>query len=161
MNPTKPPVFCPWHGSWDGHPGGVEMELKKTEAPFTRKPMYWYGCPLCTETTPGARTENDAYIMATHRFTQPNLPLTLDELTELPQPWPLWIEYRGGLLLPCIMTDKAPQYNDEPAVYFIDERTDRAGGTWNYITFYGRFWRVWQRKPTPDEQKLTPFEEAG
>lgn len=64
----------------------------------------------------------------------------------------VWIETSGGMLCPAfidICKDCSQIRFYSPYFPTIDHRTD----AWFSVSFYGKYWRAWTRKPTLEQRK--------
>lgn len=140
-------IYCPYHGPHNGFANGCRMNLHGGSG-ADGSMFWWYECPCCDNRTPGAPTIDEATALARYRFEPAQEPLKLNELVSLERPYPLWIEYSNGVLLPVILTDhKLQHYDGRPAAHF------EPNGTWNLLSSYALYWRCWLRKPTDAERK--------
>lgn len=133
---------------------------------------YTWTCPKCYSSSPVViwdeekvkgmtEEEKRAYAReaALHRAEPENRPLTLEELiahcAKGRDAEPLWVEYdtvRDMALwvlanTPCGMDEK-----DIPSLaYWLKDE--------ELVSEYGKFWRCWPRKPTPERMAAAKWEE--
>ena len=121
--------------------------------------IYWYECRECNATGPTEKTPVEAFSAAIHRAEPENRPLTLEELkahcAKGRDAEPLWAELdtvRDMALwvlanTPCGMDEK-----DIPSLaYWLKDK--------DLVSEYGKFWRFWPRKPTPEQMAAEKWEE--
>ena len=121
--------------------------------------IYWYECRECNATGPTENTPVEAFSAAIHRAEPENRPLTLEELkahcAKGRDAEPLWAELdtvRDMALwvianTPCGMDEK-----DIPSLaYWLKDK--------DLVSEYGKFWRCWPRKPTPEQMEAEKWEE--
>ena len=121
--------------------------------------IYWYECWECNATGPTEKTPVEAFSAALHLAEPENKPLTLEELkahcAKGRDAEPLWVEYdtvRDMELwvlanTPCGMDEK-----DIPSLaYWLKDE--------ELVSEYGKFWRCWPRKPTPEQTATAKWEE--
>ena len=121
--------------------------------------IYWYECRECNATGPTEKTSVEAFSAASHRAEPENHPLTLEELkahcAKGRDAEPLWVEFDtvSDMALwvlantPCGMDEK-----DIPSLaYWLKDE--------ELVSEYGKFWRCWPRKPTPEQMTAAKWEE--
>lgn len=119
----------------------------------------WYYCSRCFSVGPVKGTPGEALSAALHRAEPEMRPLTLEELkahcAKGRDAEPLWVEYdtvRDMALwvlanTPCGMDEK-----DIPSLtYWLKDE--------ELVSEYGKFWRCWPRKPTPEQMAAAKWEE--
>lgn len=121
--------------------------------------IYWYECRECNATGPTEKTPVEAFSAALHRAEPENRPLTLEELkahcAKGRDAEPLWVEYdtvRDMALWVLANTPCGMDERDIPSLaYWLKDK--------DLVSEYGRFWRCWHRKPTPEQMAAAEWEE--
>ena len=121
--------------------------------------IYWYECRECNATGPTEKTPVEAFSAAIYRAEPENHPLTLEELkahcAKGRDAEPMWVEFDtvSDMALwvlantPCGMDEK-----DIPSLaYWLKDE--------DLVSEYGKFWRCWPRKPTPEQMAAEKWEE--
>ena len=121
--------------------------------------IYWYECRECNATGPTEKTHVEAFSAALHRAEPENRPLTLEELkahcAKGRDAEPLWVECDtvSDMALwvlantPCGMDER-----DIPSLaYWLKDK--------ELVSEYGKFWRCWPRKPSPEQMAAEKWEE--
>ena len=121
--------------------------------------IYWYECRECNATGPTEKTPVEAFSAAIYRAEPENHPLTLEELkahcAKGRDAEPMWVEFDtvSDMALwvlantPCGMDEK-----DIPSLaYWLKDE--------ELVSEYGKFWRCWPRKPTPEQMAAEKWEE--
>ena len=121
--------------------------------------IYWYECRECNATGPTEKTPVEAFSAAIYRAEPENHPLTLEELkahcAKGRDAEPMWVEFDtvSDMALwvlantPCGMDEK-----DIPSLaYWLKDE--------DLVSEYGKFWRCWLRKPTPEQMAAEKWEE--
>lgn len=148
---------------------GAEMNLEDNEDVLfglfaDEEKMYWYQCntPSCGIHSPATHTKVGAYrAAALARWQKPNRVLTLEEVLvtayddcNTEQETVMYLECREEYEGYAIVTDLE---TDGSKILF--EFSGIGGGCKLNEKYYGRLWRCWVRKPTPEEMANTPWEE--
>ena len=128
---------------------GAEMELKYVCG------EYFCLCAACESTSPARASKEAALSAALHRAEPEMRPLTLEEVkahcAKGPDVEPLWIEFsRKTTLSRWILVAPNIECN-EPAT------VTRYLDIWE--NDYGKTWRCWPRKPTPEQMAAEKWEE--
>lgn len=109
--------------------------------------IYWYECRECNATGPTEKTPVEAFSAALHRAEPENRPLTLNEVkTRCKRPLeadPLFLEFKreGNRCRWTLGT-----------IVKTLEATELTGD-------YGKSYRCWPRKPTPEQMQAEKWEE--
>lgn len=114
--------------------------------------IYWYECLECNATGPTEKTPVEAFSAALHRAEPENRLLTLGEAQQISsEDGGTWLEEKTSLGLAHITP--------------IDNQT---GAFYIYTFFakfplmaekYGKTWRCWTQKPTPEQMAAWKWEE--
>lgn len=114
--------------------------------------IYWYECRECNATGPTEKTPVEAFSAALHRAEPENRLLTLGEAQQISsEDGGTWLEEKTAWGLAHITP--------------IDNQT---GACYIYTFFakfplmaekYGKTWRCWSRKPTPEQMAAEKWEE--
>lgn len=134
MNETPKCPYC-----------GAEMML------IENKPnSAWYECLHCCANSPIEGTPEAAFTAALRRAEPENRVLTAEEATGSEDP--VWLETRKTLMITdvCIAADY--HYAE---VYTIGSRIPYL----LLLDSYGKLWRCWPRKPTPEQMEDAKWEE--
>lgn len=83
-----------------------------------------------------------------------NRVLTLAELA-LSAGTLVWIEDNNGDDEPCVHARMVTYWESKSHRIYFD-----GGRAWYADYTYGKTWRCWERKPTPEEMRETPWEEC-
>ena len=125
--------------------------------------IYWYECRECNATGPTEKTPVEAFSAALHRAEPEMRPLTLEEVLELVKDEDsiVYIESRRfggyGWYQPCAIIFDNSAEGQKNEIYFYEPGNDipefwlEAG--------YGKSWRCWSRKPTPEQMAAEKWEE--
>lgn len=138
--------LCPYCGEHNGHPDGVEMADME----------YWYRCPVCGCLTPLVTRKEDNLPTALRRFQPMQKPLTLDEVEDVCNDDPMYMEIATGADEIDGYWVRCPQY-DETTVDFLhfgQRRLDRRNAG-----EYSKTWRCWRTRPTDEERAAAKWEE--
>lgn len=131
---------------------GAELEVTHAfvnDATAAHKLVYTCFCRECGVYTPKRSTPEEALSAALHRAEPEMRPLTLEEAGESEDP--VWLEAMGKV---CIA-----QINLSPGENLVEYKTiGRGYAEYLYFGDYGKLWRCWPRKPTP-EQMAAEWEE--
>lgn len=114
--------------------------------------IYWYECRECNATGPTEKTPVEAFSAALHRAEPENRLLTLGEAQQISSEYGgTWVEEKTAWGLAHVTP--------------IDNQT---GACYIYTFFakfplmaeeYGKTWRCWSRKPTPEQMAAAEWEE--
>lgn len=144
---------------------GEKMALKVLEEQKNK----WnarYICNKCHSTGPYANecqeksyAEEVALAYTLHRAEPENRPLTLEELkahcAKGRDAEPLWVEYdtvRDMALWVLANTPNGMDEKDVPSLmYWLKDE--------ELVSEYGKFWRCWTQKPTPEQMAAAEWEE--
>ncbi len=137
---------------------GAELEVTHafvSDATAAHKLVYTCFCHECGVYTPKRSTPEEALSAALHRAEPEMRPLTLEELkahcAKGPDAEPLYIEFsRRTTLSRWILVSPNIECN-EPAT------VTRYLDIWEQD--YGKTWRCWPRKPTPEQMAAEKWEE--
>lgn len=113
--------------------------------------IYWYECWECNATGPTEKTPVEAFSAALHRAEPENRLLTLGEAQQISsEDGGTWLEEKTA----CGLAHITPIDNQTGACYIY--------------TFFGKFplmaekygksWRCWSRKPTPEQMAAEKWE---
>ena len=141
---------------------GAELEVTHAfvnDATAAHKLVYTCFCRECGVYTPKRPTPEEALSAALHRAEPENHPLTLEDLkahcAKGRDAEPLWVEFDtvSDMALwvlantPCGMDEK-----DIPSLaYWLKDK--------DLVSDYGKCWRCWPRKPTPEQMRAEKWEE--
>ena len=118
--------------------------------------IYWYECRECKATGPTEKTPVEAFSAALHRAEPEMRPLTLDEIYAKidDEDWNVvWIEGQDSQKAEPM----CPYYKEENKIVFCAPPFVRV---WEEtISRYGKSWRCWPRKPTPEQMAAEKWEE--
>lgn len=118
--------------------------------------IYWYECRECNATGPTENTPVEAFSAAIHRAEPEMRPLTLDEICAKidDEDWNVvWIEGPDSKKAEPM----CPYYKEENKIVFCAPPFVRV---WEEtISRYGKSWRCWPRKPTPEQMAAVEWEE--
>ena len=130
---------------------GAETRLNENN-----KGIYWYECRECNATGPTEKTPVEAFSAAIHRAEPENRPLTLEEIYAKidDEDWNVvWIEgqdsQKAELMCPFYKEENKIAFCAPPFVRVWEETISR----------YGKSWRCWPRKPTPEQMAAAKWEE--
>lgn len=113
----------------------------------------------CAAPWPTKKTQVEALSAALHRAEPEMRPLTLEELkthcAKGRDAEPLWVEYdtvRDMALWVLANTPYGMDEKDVPSLtYWLKDE--------ELVSEYGKFWRCWPRKPTPEQMAAEKWEE--
>lgn len=118
--------------------------------------IYWYECRECNATGPTEKTPVEAFSAALHRAEPEMRPLTLEELkahcAKGRDAEPLWAEFREECAISrWIFAVIPPDVFDRPVLseWIATDRSEK----------YGKEWRCWPRKPSPEQMAAEKWEE--
>lgn len=118
--------------------------------------IYWYECRECNATGPTEKTPVEAFSAALHRAEPENHPLTLEEIIaelgnkELDVVWVECTVLMGAVPM-------LPSHRHEDTAFFFASLTRQA--CTETLSNYGKTWRCWPRKTTPEQMKAEKWEE--
>ena len=131
---------------------GAEMMMEK----YDNKEIYWYICGKCDCTAPMGKNPEAALSAALHRAEPEMRPLTLEEVrahcAKGPDAEPLWAEFKEECAISrWIFAVIPPDVFDRPVLseWIATDRSEK----------YGKEWRCWPRKPTPEQMVAEKWEE--
>lgn len=125
--------------------------------------IYWYECRECNATGPTEKTPVEAFSAALHRAEPEMRPLTLDEVLEIGKDEDsiAYIESRRfggcGWYQPCAIIFDSSAEGQKNEIYFYEPGND-IPEFWPEAE-YGKSWRCWSRKPTPEQMAAEKWEE--
>ena len=125
--------------------------------------IYWYECRECNATGPTEKTPVEAFSAALHRAEPENRPLTLEEVMELGKDEDsiVYLEPRRlggcGWYQPCASIFDSSAEGQKNEIHF-DEPGNDLPEFWPEAE-YGKTWRCWPRKPTPEQMAAEKWEE--
>ena len=125
--------------------------------------IYWYECRECNATGPTEKTQVEAFSAALHRAEPENRPLTLEEVMELGKDEDsiVYLEPRRlggcGWYQPCASIFDSSAEGQKNEIHF-DEPGNDLPEFWPEAE-YGKTWRCWPRKPTPEQMAAEKWEE--
>ena len=121
--------------------------------------IYWYECRECNATGPTEKTPVEALSAALHRAEPEMRPLTLEELkahcAKERDAEPLWVEFDTVSDMALWVLANTPCGIDEKDIpslaYWLKDE--------ELVSEYGKFWRCWFRKPSPEQMAAEKWEE--
>ena len=121
--------------------------------------IYWYECRECNATGPTEKTPVEALSAALHRAEPEMRPLTLEELkahcAKERDAEPLWVGFETVSDMALWVLANTP--------WGIDEKDIPSLAYWlkdeELVSEYGKFWRCWFRKPSPEQMAAEKWEE--
>ena len=118
--------------------------------------IYWYQCLECNAKGPTENTPVEAFSAALHRAEPEMRPLTLEESDAKREDEDgnvVWIEGPDSQKAEPM----CPYYKEENKIVFCAPPFVRV---WEEtISRYGKSWRCWPRKPTPEQMAAWKWEE--
>ena len=133
------------------HYCGAETRLNENN-----EGIYWYEGRECNATGPTKKTPGEAFSAALHRAEPEMRPLTLEEIYAKidDEDWNVvWIEGTDSQKAEPM----CPYYKEENKIVFCAPPFVRV---WEEtISRYGKSWRCWPRKPTPEQMAAEKWEE--
>lgn len=121
------------------------------------KLVYTCFCRECGVYTPKRPTPEEALSAALHRAEPEMRPLTLEEVrahcAKGPDAEPLWAEFKEECAISrWILAVIPPDVFDRPVLseWIATDRSEK----------YGKEWRCWPRKPTPEQMTAAKWEES-
>lgn len=139
MNETPKCPYC-----------GAETRLNENN-----EGIYWYECRECNATGPTEKTPVEAISAALHRAEPENRPLTLAEVLEIGKDEDsiAYIESRRfggcGWYQPCAIIFDSSAEGQKNEIHFYEPGNDLPE-FWPEAE-YGKSWRCWPRKPSPEQ----------
>lgn len=140
MTETPPCPYC-----------GAETRLNENN-----EGIYWYECRECNATGPTEKTPVEAFSAALHRAEPENHPLTLEEIIaelgnkELDVVWVECTVLMGAVPI-------FPSHRHGDTAFFFAPLTRQA--CTETLSNYGKTWRCWPQKPTPEQMAAEKWEE--
>lgn len=138
---------------------GAELEVTHAfvnDATAAHKLVYTCFCRECGVYTPKRSTPEEALSAALHRAEPENHPLTLEEIIaelgnkELDVVWVECTVLMGAVPI-------FPSHRHGDTAFFFAPLTRQA--CTETLSNYGKTWRCWPRKPTPEQMKAEKWEE--
>ena len=118
--------------------------------------LSWYSCQKCEAISPNKKTKEAAIAAALRRTEPENRVLTLEEIYAKidDEDWNVvWIEGPDSQKAEPM----CPYYKEENKIVFCAPPFVRV---WEEtISRYGKSWRCWPRKPTPEQMAAEKWEE--
>ena len=118
--------------------------------------IYWYECMECNAKGPTENTPVEAFSAALHRAEPEMRPLTLEEIYAKidDEDWNVvWIEgpdsQKAEPMCPYYKEENKIVFCAPPFVRVLEETISR----------YGKSWRCWPRKTTPEQMAAEKWEE--
>lgn len=145
---------------------GAELEVTHAfvnDATAAHKLVYTCFCRECGVYTPKRPTPEEAISAALHRAEPEMRPLTLEEVLELGKDEDsiVYIESRRfggcGWYQPCAIIFDSSAEGQKNEIHFYEPGNDLPD-FWPEAE-YGKSWRCWPRKPTPEQMAAEKWEE--
>lgn len=145
---------------------GAELEVTHAfvnNATAAHKLVYTCFCRECGVYTPKRPTPEEAISAALHRAEPEMRPLTLEEVLELGKDEDsiVYIESRRfggcGWYQPCAIIFDSSAEGQKNEIHFYEPGNDLPD-FWPEAE-YGKSWRCWPRKPTPEQMAAEKWEE--
>lgn len=145
---------------------GTELEVTHafvSDATAAHKLVYTCFCRECGVYTPKRPTPVEAISAALHRAEPEMRPLTLAEALELGEDDDsiVYIESRrlggSGWCQPCAIIFDSSEEGQKNEIHFYEPGNDLPD-FWPEAE-YGKSWRCWPRKPTPEQMAAAKWEE--
>lgn len=139
---------------------GAEMMMEK----YDNKEIYWYICGKCDCTAPMGKNPEAALSAALHRAEPEMRPLTLDEVLELGKDDDsiVYITDRHweecGWHHPVSITYCSATFEKKCQTLHFYEPGNDLKELWPEAE-YGKSWRCWPRKPTPEQMAAEKWKE--
>lgn len=117
--------------------------------------IYWYECRECNATGPTEKTPVEAFSAAIHRAEPENRPLTLEEIIaklENKELDVVWVECT--VLMAAVPMCQSHRHGD--TAFFL---APLIRGCTDTLSNYGKTWRCWPRKPSPEQMTAAKWEE--
>lgn len=146
---------------------GAELEVTHAfvnDATAAHKLVYTCFCRECGVYTPKRSTPEGALSAALHRAEPEMRPLTLEEVLELGKDEDsiVYIESRRfggcGWYQPCAIIFDSSAEGQKNEIHFYEPGNDLPD-FWPEAE-YGKSWRCWPRKPTPEQMTAAKWEES-
>lgn len=137
---------------------GAELEVTHafvSDATAAHKLVYTCFCRECGVYTPKRSTPEEALSAALHRAEPENHPLTLEEIIaelENKELHVVWVECK--VLMAAV--PMCPSHRRGDTVFFLALLIRACTET---LSNYGKTWRCWPRKPTPEQMAAEKWEE--
>lgn len=138
---------------------GAELEVTHafvSDATAAHKLVYTCFCRECGVYTPKRSTPEEALSAALHRAEPENHPLTLEEIIaelENKELDVVWVECT--VLMGAVPMFPSHRHGD--TAFFFAPMTRQA--CTETLSNYGKTWRCWPRKPTPEQMAPEKWEE--
>lgn len=138
---------------------GAELEVTHAfvnDATAAHKLVYTCFCRECGVYTPKRSTPEEAFSAAIHRAEPENRPLTLEEIIaklENKELDVVWVECT--VLMAAV--PMCPSHRHGDTAFFFAPLMIRA--CTETLSNYGKSWRCWPRKPTPEQMTAAKWEE--
>lgn len=138
---------------------GAELEVTHafvSDATAAHKLVYTCFCRECGVYTPKRSTPEEAISAALHRAEPENHPLTLEEIIaelENKELDVVWVECT--VLMGAVPMFPSHRHGD--TAFFFAPMTRQA--CTETLSNYGKTWRCWPRKPTPEQMAAEKWEE--
>lgn len=138
MTETPPCPYC-----------GAETRLNENN-----EGIYWYECRECNATGPTEKTPVEAFSAALHRAEPEMRPLTLEEAQKQSKNKNVvWLEMPGKPYAEVAYVTPTDKLSSICFVYILSSTLTM------HSKKYGKLWRCWPRKPTPEQMAAAKWEE--
>ena len=138
MTETPPCPYC-----------GAETRLNENN-----EGIYWYECRECNATGPTEKTPVEAFSAALHRAEPGMRPLTLEEAQKQSKNKNVvWLEMPGKPYAEVAYVTPTDKLSSICFVYILSSTLTM------HSKKYGKLWRCWPRKPTPEQMAAAKWEE--
>lgn len=117
--------------------------------------IYWYECRECNATGPTENTPVEAFSASLHRAEPEMRPMTLEEIIaelENKELDVVWVECTA--LMAAV--PMCPSHRHGDTAFFL---AALIRGCTDTISNYGKTWRCWPRKPSPEQMTAAKWEE--
>lgn len=116
--------------------------------------IYWYECRECNATGPTEKTPVEAFSAALHRAEPEMRPLTLEEAQKQSKNKNVvWLEMPGKPYAEVAYVTPTDKLSSICFVYILSSTLTM------HSKKYGKLWRCWPRKPTPEQMTAAKWEE--
>lgn len=116
--------------------------------------IYWYECRECNATGPTEKTREAALSAALHRAEPEMRPLTLEEAQKQSKNKNVvWLEMPGKPYAEVAYVTPTDKLSSICFVYILSSTLTM------HSKKYGKLWRCWPRKPTPEQMAAAKWEE--
>lgn len=116
--------------------------------------IYWYECRECNATGPTEKTREAALSAALHRAEPEMRPLTLEEAQKQSKNKNVvWLEMPGKPYAEVAYVTPTDKLSSICFVYILSSTLTM------HSKKYGKLWRCWPRKPTPEQMAAEKWEE--